>query len=120
LVELAQWRQRFGDLGVAVAGMSYDGREVLAAFHAEQQLGYPLLRDADTRHFSAYRVLNPEYQPGHSAYGIPLPGVLFVSPQGRVRAKFAVPGYRGRPEFAAIHDAVAALAAADAADARAG
>lgn len=98
---------------MAVAGMSYDRREVLAAFHADQQLGYPLLRDVDTRHFSAYGVLNPEYQPGDSAYGIPLPGVLFVSPQGVVRAKFAVPGYRERPELADIHDAVAALVGAD-------
>jgi peroxiredoxin len=106
LVELARWRQRFAALGVAVAAMSYDPVPVLAAFHADHELGYPLLRDEDTRHFTAYGVLNPRYQPDHSAYGIPLPGVLLVSPRGEVLAKFAEPDYRERPDFAAMLEAV--------------
>lgn len=88
--------------------MSYDPVPVLAAFHAEHRLGYPLLRDEGTRHFGAYGVLNPRYQPGHRAYGIPLPGVLLVSPEGEVLAKFAEPGYRVRPDFPAMLDVVAA------------
>ena len=105
--ELAEWRERFAELGVAVAAMSYDPVTVLAAFHAEHELGYPLLRDEDTRHFAAYGVLNPRYEPGHSAFGIPLPGVLLVSPAGEVLAKFAEPDYRDRPDFAAMRERVA-------------
>lgn len=93
---------------MAVAAMSYDGQDVRAAFHAEHALGYPLLQDIDTRHFGAYGVLNPEYGPGHRAYGIPLPGVLFIAPDGRIRAKFAVPDYRERPSFEDIHARLAA------------
>lgn len=83
--------------------MTYDPLEVLRAFHDKHQLGYPLLHDQDARHVQAYGVLNPEYQPGHRAYGIPLPGVLLVAPDGRVLAKYAVPGYRERPEFAGMY-----------------
>ena len=54
--------------------MTSDPLEVLLDFHDEHQLGYPLLRDQDARHVKAYGVLNPEYEPGHRAYGIPLPG----------------------------------------------
>ena len=108
MVELAEWRERFSELGVAVAAMSYDPVAVLAAFHAEHGLGYPLLQDEGTRHFGAYGVLNPRYQPGHSAYGVPLPGVLLISPEGEVLAKFAEPDYRDRPDFPAMHETVAA------------
>ena len=59
------------------------------------------------RHFAAYGVLNPRYEPGHSAFGIPLPGVLLVSPAGEVLAKFAEPDYRDRPDFAAMRERVA-------------
>jgi peroxiredoxin len=108
LVELARWQARFAELGIAVAAMSYDSRAVLAAFHRAEDLPYPLLRDADARHVRAYGVLNPQYQPGDRAYGIPLPGVLFVTPEGRVAAKFAEPNYRERPAMAEIRSDLAA------------
>lgn len=111
MVQLAEWQERFDALGVAVAAMSYDAPELLASFAADNGLRYPLLSDQDARHVKAYGVLNPEYQPGHRAYGIPLPGVLFVDPTGRIVDKFAVPDYRERPEFADIHQVLEALLA---------
>ncbi|MGD8416644.1 MAG: redoxin domain-containing protein [Pseudomonadales bacterium] len=112
MVQLARWRERFDALGVNVAGMTYDDRSVLAAFHDHYQLGYPLLQDVDVKHFSAYGVRDEAYQPGDSGYGIPHPGILYVAPDGTVLLKFAVPGYRQRPPFEEVFDAVAALQAA--------
>jgi peroxiredoxin len=86
--------------------MSYDSVAVLATFHAAEDLRYPLLRDVDARHFSAYGVLNPEYPPGHAGHGIALPGALFVTPDGTVQLKFAVPGYRERPAMEEIYSAL--------------
>ncbi len=83
--------------------MSYDAPQVLASFASANGLGYPLLSDRDAQHVKAYGILNPEYQPGHRAYGIPLPGVLFIAPDGRILDKFAVPDYRERPDFADIY-----------------
>lgn len=79
--------------------MTYDSLEVLSAFHLEQQLNYPLLQDQDAKHVNAFGVRNEEYAPGHGAYGIPHPGIFYVGPDGKIRAKYAVPGYKQRPPF---------------------
>ncbi len=89
--------------------MTYDDVSALAAFHAEQQLGYPLLKDEDIKHIGAYGVLNTEYEPGDSGYGIPYPGILYVDREGKVLLKFAVPGYRQRPPLDAVLEAIAGL-----------
>ena len=86
--------------------MTYDDQSVLAKFHADNELGYPLLQDVDAKHVDAYGVRNMNYQPGDSGYGIPEPGILFISADGVVRAKFAVPGYRTRPPFEEIYQVV--------------
>lgn len=86
--------------------MTYDEQSVLAAFHAEHELGYPLLQDVDVKHVDAFGVRNMSYEPGDGGYGIPEPGILFISPAGVVLAKFAVPGYRSRPPFEQIHQVV--------------
>ena len=86
--------------------MTYDEQSVLAEFHADNELGYPLLQDVDVKHVDAYGVRNMSYEPGEGGYDIPEPGVLFIGPDGIIRAKFAVPGYRSRPPFKAIYEAV--------------
>lgn len=77
--------------------MTYDRIDQLKAFHDRMHLGYPLLHDADARHVNALGIRNRAYEKGHSAYGIPHPGILLLSPEGKVLARFAVPGYRQRP-----------------------
>ena len=98
-MQLEQYREQFGSLGVNVAGMTYDSLDVLSGFHAEASLNYPLLKDNDAQHVNAYGVRNEEYPEGSRAYGIPHPGILFIAPDGEVKAKYAVPGYRKRPPF---------------------
>ena len=108
-MQLEQWRDQFAALGVNVAGMTYDDLEVLSEFHTEQQLGYPLLRDEQAKHVNALGIRNLDYEEGHRAYGIPLPGILFIGPDGTIKAKYAVPGYRSRPPFKAVYGDVEAL-----------
>ena len=38
--------------------------------------------------------------------GIPLPGIFWLAPDGRINAKFARAGYRTRPPLKAVRDAV--------------
>jgi peroxiredoxin len=106
LVQLAEWQERFDAIGVNVAAMTYDSREVLQAFHEENGLNYPLLQDEEVKHFEAYGVRNEDYQPGEGGYGIPHPGILFISADGTVELKFAVPGYRSRPPFETIIEGI--------------
>ncbi len=86
--------------------MTYDDQAILAEFHAENELGFPLLQDVDATHVKAYDVLNTEYDPGHMAYGIPYPGILYIKADGTLGAKFAVPGYRSRPPFEDVFETV--------------
>ena len=91
--------------------MTYDDRSILAEFHAKHSLGYPLLQDDAVKHVLAYGVLNEEYGPGSPNYGIPHPGILYVGTDGTVLAKFAVPGYRSRPPFGDVLEAITDLRA---------
>jgi peroxiredoxin len=109
LVQLAQWQSRFEAIGVNVAAMTYDERSILADFHSTNSLGYPLLQDEEAKHVSAYGVLNEDYEPGQANYGIPHPGILYIGGDGTVLLKFAVPGYRSRPPFSEVLDAIAAF-----------
>ena len=89
--------------------MTYDSLEVLDTFHFEQQLHYPLLSDQNAAHVNALGVRNEEYPLGHAAYGIPHPGVLYISSTGEILAKYAVPGYKDRPPFERLYAELAAL-----------
>jgi peroxiredoxin len=109
LVQLAQWQEKFAALGVNVAAMTYDNREILADFHSSRGLGYPLLQDENAKHVLAFGVLDEDYAPGHRAYGIPHPGIIFVGSDGIVKAKYAVPGYRKRPPFDMLYKDVETL-----------
>lgn len=92
-----------------VAAMTYDGLEVLADFHSESNLQYPLLSDEGAAFVKAMGVLNEDYAPDHGAYGVPHPGILYVSSDGTIMAKIAVPGYRSRPPFNALLEHVKGL-----------
>ena len=109
MVQLEAWREKFEALGVNVAGMTYDSIEILAVFHGEQALQYPLLRDENAKHVNALGVRNMDYAEGHNAFGIPHPGILFIGVDGTIKAKYAVPGYRSRPPFDELYMDVEAL-----------
>jgi len=89
--------------------MTYDAQEIRAAFIAEEGLKFPLLQDIDAQHVNSLGVRNLEYESGSKNYGIPYPGILFVSASGEVLGKFAQPGYRERPDFAEILGSVKLL-----------
>ena len=110
MVQLEEWREQFEAAGVKVAGMTYDSVELLAAFHGEQSLGYPLLHDEEAEHVLGFDVLNEAYAPDHSIYGIPHPGIFLIDADGVIAAKFAVPGYRQRPPIEDVLKAVQAVA----------
>lgn len=109
MVQLEDWREKFATLDVNVAGMTYDNRDVLANFHSSESLQYPLLQDEAAKNVLALGILNDEYAPGHRAYGIPHPGIIFVGADGTVKAKYAIPGYRKRPPFEMLFADVEAL-----------
>ena len=103
MVQLEERRAAFEAAGVNIAAMTYDSLEKLKAFHADEELGYPLLRDVDGRHVNAFGV--PDKNLGE---GIPRPGMFWLAPDGGISAKFAVPGYRTRPPLEDVLDSIRA------------
>ena len=94
----------FEGAGVKLAAMTYDSLDILKEFHDYRGLGFPLLRDVDGQHVNAFGV--PDENLGN---GIPLPGMLWLAPDGRINAKFAVPGYRTRPPLEDVLSRVSTL-----------
>lgn len=103
MVQLEKHRSAFEAAGVNIAAMTYDSREILKEFHDERDLGFPLLRDVGGKHVNAFGVLDEDL-----GRGIPLPGILWLAPDGRINAKFAVRGYRTRPPVSELLEAVGA------------
>jgi peroxiredoxin len=105
-VKLNEINGQFEALGVGVAGMTYDDPELIRQFHQEWAFDFPLLRDVDGQHVDAWGIRNEQYAEGSSAYGIPHPGVVLLSPEGTILAKFAEPGYRSRPDWDSVLEEV--------------
>jgi peroxiredoxin len=51
---------RFESRGIKVAGISYDGEEILKEFASRKKITIPLLADPESKMIRAYGLLNPE------------------------------------------------------------
>jgi peroxiredoxin Q/BCP len=80
--------------GCHVVGVSYDSVESLARFAAKRKITFPLLSDSGSRTIRAYGLLNKEAK--GQAEGIPYPGTMVIDPEGVIRAKLFLKGYRDR------------------------
>ena len=107
-VKLNDIKEDFAAMGVGVAGMTYDKREIIQEFHEKWDIAYPLLRDEERQTVEAWGIRNQEYGPGTFAYGVPYPGVVLVSPEGEILAKWAEKGYRSRADWSEVLDEVLA------------
>ena len=108
-VKLSDIKQNFEQAGVNVVGMTYDDPEIIQEFHAKWSLNFPLLRDVEGEHVDAWGIRNEEYGEGTFAYGIPHPGVVLLSPDGKILAKWAEAGYRSRADWSGVLDDVRKL-----------
>ena len=90
---------QFDALGVGLVGMTYDSPEIIQAFDQKWDIKFPVLKDVDRQHVDAWGIRNQEYGPGTFGYGIPYPGVVLMSPEGKILAKWAEEGYRSRADW---------------------
>lgn len=109
LAELKLAAPAFEALGFKVATLTYDPVATLRIVAEDLDIGFPLLHDEATTHVTAWGILNPQYEPGHFAYGIPLPGIAVIGSNGVLLAKFAEEDYRVRPDFSLVLEALADL-----------
>jgi peroxiredoxin len=88
--------------GYALAALSYDQPDQLAAFAKKWDIRYVLLSDPKSAMIDAFDIRDPQYQPGSFAFGVPKPAIFVIDRRGVVRAKVAREGYEIRPSDAEI------------------
>ena len=101
-MKLNEIKDQFEQLGVGIVGMTYDTPAIIQAFDEKWDIDYPVLRDVDRQHVEAWDIRNEEYGEGTFAYGIPHPGIVLLSPEGRSLAKGAEEGYRTRADWSEV------------------
>jgi peroxiredoxin len=105
-VKLNDLQDQFEAIGVGIVGMTYDTPEIIRAFDEKWDIDFPVLKDVDRQHVEAWGIRNQEYGPGTFAYGVPHPGVVLLSPEGEILAKWAEAGYRSRADWSEVLDEV--------------
>ena len=82
--------------------ITYDSPELQQRFIDAGSITYPLISDVDATTMKALGILNTDYSPGDSAYGIPYPGVFVLDPDGRIVGKIFVEDFRVRVDAASV------------------
>jgi hypothetical protein len=88
--------------GVRIAAVSYDPREVLAAFAQKHAIRFPLLSDQGSDTIRKFGIFNFNMAPELRAYGVPHPVEYLVAPDGTVVRKYFVPNYQHRVTGSAV------------------
>lgn len=95
-MQLQEHLARFREAGLEVVVLTYDAPEAQRRFVESRGIEYPLLSDVDAASVTALGILNTEYEPGHSAFGIPHPGVFVLDGELVIRDKLFIEGYQTR------------------------
>jgi hypothetical protein len=83
--------------------ITYDSREILAAFSEAYKIEYPLLSDAGSKVIRAFGILNTNIPEDHKMMsGMAFPGDYLLSPNGIVRDKRFLRNYEYRPSATAL------------------
>ena len=104
LIQLQAHKSAYDAAGVGLVAITYDNPELQQAFIDRHGITIPLLSDIDALSFKTLGILNADYQPGDSQYGIPHPGMIVVDRRGVVVGKLFLEAYSVRV------DALSALA----------
>lgn len=89
----AQVEQR----GWRIAVITTDTVDELSRFQRMRHIGYVMLSDEQAQLVRQLDLLDPTQPPGRRHNGLPVPTLLFVSPQGQVLAKLGDADFRVRP-----------------------
>jgi peroxiredoxin len=96
LIQLQAHKPAFDAAGVGLVAITYDAPKLQRIFIDKHGISIPVLSDIDALSFKTLGILNTDYQPGDSQYGIPHPGMIVVDPRGVVVGKLFLEAYSVR------------------------
>jgi peroxiredoxin len=101
MIQLQEHKAGFDAAGIGMVGITYDDPALQQAFIDKFGITIPILSDIDALSFKTLGILNREYQPGDSHYGIPNPGMIIIDTRGVVVGKLFLEAYSSRVDSAA-------------------
>jgi peroxiredoxin len=99
LVDANRHLQEFRSLGINLVSVSVDEVGPIAAFSAEQKIGYPMLSDPKGAINLSLGIRDTQYPVGSSAFGVPRPTLYVLDARGVVRLRYMEPTFRTRPDL---------------------
>ncbi len=97
-MQLQSVAQQFASAGINIVVITYDSPELQTAFIDKFGITFPLLSDVDATSVKNLGLLNTDYQPGDSNYGIPYPGIIVLDRDQKVVGKVFLENYAERVE----------------------
>lgn len=97
LIGLEGIRGEIESRGWKLASISTDTPEELTRFMRRRHIGYTMLSDEQAQIVRQLDLLDPTQPPNRRHNGLPVPTLLFVSPQGQVLAKLGDGDFHIRP-----------------------
>lgn len=97
------------DSGYNIVVLSYDSIRKLSIFAKEQNFPYPLLSDKGSVVIQSFGLLNDNYQPGTTYYGVPYPAAFIINDEGLILHKFYSSEPKDRPTMQEIADILGRL-----------
>jgi peroxiredoxin len=101
MIQLQEHAGAFAAAGIGMVAMTYDDPQLQQVFIDKFGITIPVLSDIDSLSFRTLGILNEKYQRGEMQYGIPHPGMIVISPDGKVVGKLFVEAYSSRVDSAA-------------------
>ena len=95
-MQLQEQAADFEKAGIGIVAITYDAPELQQVFIDAASITYPLLSDIDAVTIKSLGILNEQYEPGDTAYGIPHPGVFVVDSEMNIAGKIFVEEYQVR------------------------
>lgn len=96
MIQLNEYADEFAAAGIGLVAITYDAPELQQAFAEQHAIRIAILSDVDTLTFKTLGILNEDYVPGDSAYGIPYPGMIIIDTDGVVVGKLFLEAYSSR------------------------
>jgi peroxiredoxin len=111
LIEMNSGAAEIEKRGYRIAALTYDSPEILKAFADKRNISFTFLSDPKSEVIDLYKLRDPQYPPGHRAYGVPRPIIFILDKNGVIRTKLYEESFKVRPPVSAVIGALDALAA---------
>lgn len=101
MIQLQESKAAFSAAGIGMVAITYDEPKLQQAFIDKFGITIPVLSDVDALSFKTLGILNGDYAPGDSRYGIPYPGIIVIDRNGLVVGKLFLEAYSSRVDSGA-------------------